>query len=271
MKSAAVDCHPTAIIHPEARLAEGVRIGPHAVIGEHVSLGRDTVVEASSVVDGYTTIGERNRIFPFASIGLDPQDLKYKGEASTLEIGSDNTFREFVTIHRGTELGGGRTVIGDSNLFMAYTHIAHDCIVGSCSIFGNAASLSGHVVVEDHATIGGFSGVHQFCRLGAYCFIGGGTVVTMDVLPFSLTVGNRARLYGINKIGLERRGFPRDRIAAIRKAFTVLQKSKLNVTQAVTRLEHEPVNDDVTMILNFIRSSKRGVVIKRGRERSEPG
>jgi UDP-N-acetylglucosamine acyltransferase len=271
MKSVAVDCHPSAIVHPSARLAEGVRVGPHAVIGEHVSLGRDTVVEASSVVDGFTTIGERNRIFPFASVGLDPQDLKYKGEESTLEIGNDNVFREFVTIHRGTALGGGRTVIGDSNLFMAYTHIAHDCIVGDFCIFGNAASLAGHVMVYDHATIGGYGGVHQYCRLGAYSFVGGGSVATKDVLPFSMTVGNRARLYGINAVGLTRRGFPHERVSVIRRAFRVLQQSKLNVSGAVERLEqeNETDNEDVRMLVDFIRSSKRGVIVKRARDRHD--
>jgi UDP-N-acetylglucosamine acyltransferase len=195
-----------------------------------VSLGPGTVVEASSVIEGYTTIGARNRIFPFASIGLEPQDLKFKGERSTLEIGDDNIIREFVTFHRGTALGGGRTVIGSKNLFMAYTHIAHDCIVGSNSIFGNAATLGGHVEVNDNANIGAYSGVHQFCRLGAYSFVGGYSVITMDVLPFSRTVGNRARLYGINTVGLQRREFSRERIAAIRQVFRVLQQSKLTLS-----------------------------------------
>lgn len=271
MKSIAVDCHPTAVVHPGASLAEGVQIGPHAVVGEHVSLGRDTVVGANSVLDGFTTLGERNRIFPFASIGLDPQDLKYHGEKSTLEIGNDNVFREFVTIHRGTELGGGRTFIGNSNLLMAYTHIAHDCIVGNYSIFGNAATLGGHVVVEDHATIGGGSGVHQFCRVGAYSFIGGYSAVTMDVLPFSRTVGNRACLYGINTIGLQRRDFAPERVAALRSAFRVLQQSGLNLSQALAKLEEEPVNDDLRLVLDFVRSSKRGVIVKRGRDRSDQG
>lgn len=269
MKAATVECHPTAVIHPGAELADGVRIGPYAVIGENVSLGPGTVVDANSVIDGYTRMGERNRVFPFASIGLEPQDLKFKGENSTLEIGDDNIFREFVTIHRGTELGGGRTVIGSSNLFMAYTHIAHDCIVGNFTIFANAASLAGHVIVHDHATIGGYSGVHQYCRLGAYSFIGGYTVVTKDVLPFSKTVGNRARLYGVNAIGLERRNFSRQRIAAIRSAFRILQQSKLNVSQALARLQEEPVNEDVRLLADFIRSSTRGVVIKRASERAE--
>ena len=229
MRAATVECHPTAIVHPGARLADGVRIGPYAVIGEHLTIGRDSVVEANAVVDGYTTMGERCRVFPFASIGLEPQDLKFRGERSTLEIGNDNVFREFVTVHRGTAGGGGRTVIGNSNLVMAYSHIAHDCIIGSFTVFANGATLAGHVLVEDHATIGAYSGVHQFCRVGTYAFVGGYTVVTQDVLPFSRTVGNRARLYGINTVGLVRRQFTRDRIANLRHAFRILQQSKLNV------------------------------------------
>ena len=272
MKAAAIDCHPTAVVHEGARLAEGVRIGPNCVIGENVSIGRDTVVEPNTVVTGYTTIGERNRIFSFASIGFEPQDLKFKGEVSTLEIGDDNTFREFVTIHRGTALGGGRTVIGNGNLFMAYTHIAHDCIVGNSIIFANAATLAGHVIVEDHSTIGAYSGVHQFCRVGIYAFIGGYTVATKDVLPFSKTVGNRALLYGINTIGLERRGFTKDRIEAVRAAFRVLMHPSMNVSQAVDRLSASAENGaspDVLTLVEFIRSSKRGVIVKRGKDEND--
>jgi UDP-N-acetylglucosamine acyltransferase len=269
MKTATIDCHPTAVVHEGARIAEGVRIGPNCVIGEHVAIGRDTVVEPNTVITGYTTIGERNRIFSFASIGFEPQDLKFKGEHSTLEIGDDNVFREFVTIHRGTALGGGRTVIGNGSLFMAYTHIAHDCIVGNSTIFGNAATLAGHVLVEDHASIGAYSGVHQFCRVGTYAFIGGYTVATKDVLPFSKTVGNRALLYGVNTIGLERRGFSRERIEAIRGAFRVLMNPCKNVSQAVAELDgssKDAENEDVRTLIDFIRSSKRGVVVKRGKD-----
>ncbi|MGH9321100.1 MAG: acyl-ACP--UDP-N-acetylglucosamine O-acyltransferase [Vicinamibacteria bacterium] len=269
MKTVAVECHPTAVIHEGARLAEGVRIGPYCVVGERVSIGRDTVVEANAVITGYTTMGERNRIFSFASIGFEPQDLKFRGEVSTLEIGDDNIFREFVTIHRGTALGGGRTLIGNGNLFMNYTHIAHDCIVGNSIIFANAATLAGHVTIEDHARIGAYSGVHQFCRVGIDAFIGGYTVATKDVLPFSKTVGNRARLYGVNTIGLERRGFSRERIEAIRAAFRVLQHPCLNVSQAVSELSADLSNPDVTTIVEFIRSSKRGVVVKRGKEEND--
>lgn len=266
MKTATVDCHPTAVIHEGAQLDEGVRVGPYCVIGEHVQLGRETVVEASAVIDGYTRIGERCRIFPFSSIGLEPQDLKFKGEVSTLEIGNDNVFREFVTVHRGTALGGSRTRIGNDNLFMAYTHIAHDCIIGNSTIFGNAATLGGHVSVDDHATVSAFSGVHQFCRVGEYAFVGGYTVVTKDVLPFSKTVGNRACLYGVNSVGLERRDFPRERVEKIRWAFRVLQQSNLNVSQAIDKLQESQDDQDVRTIVDFVKSSERGVIVKRGRE-----
>jgi len=266
MKTATVDCHPTAVIHEGARLDDGVRVGPYCVIGEHVELGRGTVVEASAVIDGYTRIGERCRIFPFSSIGLEPQDLKFKGEVSTLEVGNDNVFREFVTVHRGTALGGSRTRIGNDNLFMAYTHIAHDCIIGNSTIFGNGATLGGHVSIDDHATVSAFSGVHQFCRVGQYAFVGGYTVVTKDVLPFSKTVGNRACLYGANSIGLERRDFPRERVEKIRWAFRVLQQSNLNVSQAIDTLQESQDDQDVRTIIDFVKSSERGVIVKRGRE-----
>jgi len=268
VKSATVDCHESAVVHDGARLGEGVRVGPHCVIGENVELGPDTVVQASTVIDGNTKIGARCRIFPFASIGLEPQDLKFKGEPTSLTIGDDNVFREFVTIHRGTALGGGTTKIGDGNLFMAYTHVAHDCVIGSHTIFGNGAALGGHVVVEDHATISAYSGVHQFCRIGAYAFTGAYTVVPKDVLPFSRTVGNRACLYGANAIGLERRGFDKKRIEDIRAAFRVLQQQNLNVGQALQKLEEDDfgASSDVRMLVEFVRSSERGVIVKRARE-----
>lgn len=266
MKTAAIDCHPSAVVHEGARIGEGVRIGAYTVIEEEVTIGRDTVVGPHVVISKFTTIGERNRIYQFASVGAPPQDLKFQGERSTLEIGDDNCFREFVTIHRGTALGGGRTVIGNGNLFMAYTHVAHDCTLGSSIICGNAATLGGHVLVEDHAIVSASSGVHQFCRVGTYAFIGGYSVVTKDVLPFSKTVGNRARLYGVNTIGLERRGFSRERIEAIRSAYRVLMHPCLNVSQALEQLGESPENEDLRTLVDFIRSSTRGVVVKRGRD-----
>jgi UDP-N-acetylglucosamine acyltransferase len=268
VKAATVDCHPSAIVHESARLEDGVRIGPCSVIGDNVEIGRDTVIEANAVIAGPTRIGERCRVFPFSSIGLEPQDLKYKGEDSTLEIGDDNVFREFVTVHRGTALGAGRTVIGNGNLFMAYAHIAHDCLIGNSTIFSNAAALGGHVRVDDHATVSAYSGVHQFCRIGTYAFVGAYTVVTKDVLPFSKTVGNRARLYGVNTIGLERRGFSRERVEKIRAAFRVIQQSNLNVSQAIEKLSERDDNDDVRTLIEFVKTSERGVVVRRGRDES---
>ena len=198
---------PTAVVHPAARIGAGTKVEPHAVIGEHVKIGRNCRIGASAVIGGFTEIGDENEIFPMASIGLIPQDLKFGGEQTRVVIGHRNVIREFVTIHRGTAGGGGVTSIGDHNLFMAYTHIAHDCHVGDYTIFANAATLAGHVKVEDHATVGAFSGVHQFCRVGQYAFIGGYSVVTKDALPYAKTVGNRARIYGLNTIGLVRRKF----------------------------------------------------------------
>lgn len=267
MRSVAVECHPTAVVHPRASLSDGVRIGPYAVIGESVRIGRDTVIDSNVVIDGYTTVGERCRIFPFASIGLEPQDLKFRGEITTLDIGDDNVFREFTTVHRGTELGGAKTLIGDHNLFMNYSHIAHDCIIGSHAIFANAATLAGHVEIEDYAQVGAHSGVHQFCRVGKYAFIGGYTVATKDVLPFSKTVGNRARLYGPNTIGLERRGFSRERIERLKASYRILQQSGLNVSQAVSCLREQlPDSEDAQILIQFIERSKRGVIVKRGND-----
>ncbi len=201
---------PTAKVLPGASIGDGTVVGPHAVVGEHVRIGRNCEVGASCVIEGWTEIGDGNRISPFVSIGLAPQDLKYRGEPTRVVIGRDNLIREFVTVHRGTAGGGGVTTIGDRNLLMAYSHVAHDCHVGSDTIFGNGATLGGHVHVEDFATVSAMSGVHQFCRVGRHAFIGAASAVTRDALPFARTVGNRARIYGLNVIGLVRRGGPAD-------------------------------------------------------------
>jgi len=260
---APADVDATARVDPRARLEPGVRVGPYAVIGPEVRIGTGTIVEAHAVVDGDTVIGRDNHLYPFCSVGLAPQDLKYHGEHTRLVIGDKNRIREFVTINRGTGLGGGLTSIGSGNLFMAYAHVAHDCYVGSHTIFANGATLAGHVDVADHATIGASSAVHQFCRVGTYSFLGGYTVATKDVLPYSKTVGNRARIYGVNTLGLQRRGFTADAIAAIRHAYRVLLQSRLNTTEALARLEAEEMTPEVRVIVEFIRSSKRGVVLKR--------
>ena len=264
-----VDAHPTAIVHPGARIGAGTVIGPYAVVGEHVRIGRDCRIGASAVVDGWTEIGDGNQIFPFASVGLIPQDLKFKGEPTRLVIGNRNVIREFVTIHRGTAGGGGVTEVGDDNVFMAYAHVAHDCHVGNHTIFGNAATLGGHVTVEDYATISAFSGVHQFCRVGKYAFIGGFSVITKDALPFAKTVGNRARIYGLNTIGLVRRKFSPDSVAKLRRAYRYLLHS--NTSRALAQIERDPTLtcEEVQYVVDFIRTSSRGVGLRRPSRRLE--
>ena len=254
---------PTAVVQPGARIGAGTRVGPHVVIGEHVTIGRNCNIGASTVIDGFTDIGDENEIFPMTSIGLIPQDLKFGGEPTRLVIGDRNVIREFVTIHRGTAGGGGLTQIGDRNLFMAYTHIAHDCHVGNDSIFANAATLAGHVHVGDYATIGAFSGVHQFCRVGRYAFIGGYSVVTKDAMPFAKTVGNRARFYGLNTIGLVRRKFSPDSIEKLRRAYRILLHA--NTSRALAQIELDPSLEceEVSYVVEFIKSSHRGVGLRR--------
>ena len=264
-----VTVDPSAIVHPGAFIGAGTVIGPHAVVGEHVRIGRDCRIGASTVIDGLTTIGDGNEIFPMASIGLIPQDLKFGGEATRLTIGNRNVIREFVTIHRGTAGGGGLTEIGDHNLFMAYTHIAHDCHVGNETIFANAATLAGHVLVEDYAKVGAFCGVHQFCRVGRHAFIGGYSVVTKDALPFAKTVGNRARIYGLNTIGLVRRKFSADSITKLRRAYRHLLHS--NTSRALAQIERDPSLKcaEVQYVVDFIRTSSRGVGLRRPSRRLE--
>jgi UDP-N-acetylglucosamine acyltransferase len=260
---------PTAVVHAGAQIGDGTVVEPYAVIGEHVRIGRGCRIGASSVIDGHTEIGDGNQIFPFVSIGLIPQDLKFGGEPTRLRIGHRNVIREFVTIHRGTAGGGGITEIGDHNLLMAYTHIAHDCHVGSQTIFANAATLAGHVLVEDYATVGAFSGVHQFCRVGRHAFIGGYSVVTKDALPFAKTVGNRARIYGLNTIGLERRHFARESIAKLRRAYRHLLHS--NTSRALAQIEADRTLrcEEVDYLVNFIKTSSRGVSLRRPSRRLE--
>jgi UDP-N-acetylglucosamine acyltransferase len=258
------DVDPTARVAPQAVLGPGVKVGPYAVVGPLVRIGAGTVVDSHVVIDGDTEIGADNRLFPFSSVGLPPQDQKYRGEHTRLVMGSRNVVREFVTLHAGTAGGGGVTRIGSDNLFMAYAHVAHDCVVGNHTIFANGATLAGHVKVADFATIGAFSGVHQFCRVGAHAFVGGYTVATKDVLPYSKTVGNRACIYGVNTIGLTRRGFSLETIAAIRHAFRILLQSRLNTSEAVARLEAEgSSSSEVQGLVEFIRSAQRGVILKR--------
>jgi UDP-N-acetylglucosamine acyltransferase len=268
-----VSVDAAAHVHPNAVVGAGTVIGPNAVVGPNVVLGKRCKVGATAVIDGHTTIGDESEIYPFASIGLPPQDLKYKGEPTTLEIGRQNIFRECVTIHRGTAGGGGHTTIGDRNLFMGYVHVAHDCHVGSNTIFGPHATLGGHVTVEDFANISAGSAVHQFCRVGCHAFIGGYSVVTKDALPFARTVGSRpARIFGANTIGLVRRGFAKDTVVKVKRAFRYLLQSKLNTSQALAQIEHDPslACPEVSYLVQFIRSAPRGVILRRGRKAEDP-
>jgi UDP-N-acetylglucosamine acyltransferase len=253
--------HPTAIIDPGAEIGKDVQIGPYCRIGSRVTLGERCILDSHVVIEGPSTIGSGNRFFPFCSIGAQPQDLKYHGEDTFLTIGSDNTFREYVNVHRGTAGGGGHTRIGDHNFLMVAAHVAHDCTLGSHIIMANAATLAGHVTIGDHATIGAYSGVHQFCRVGAYGYVGGYSVVTKDVLPYSKTVSERnTHAYGANAIGLERKGFNAGQIQNINAAFRLLLRSKLNTAQAVEAIRRQGESPEVKLILDFIESSNRGVI-----------
>ncbi|MGH9459068.1 MAG: acyl-ACP--UDP-N-acetylglucosamine O-acyltransferase [Thermoanaerobaculia bacterium] len=256
------EIHPTAIVSSEAALASEVVVGPYAIVEAAVTIGAGTVVGPHVRIEGPTTIGERNRFAGHSSIGSPPQDLKFKGEHTELRIGNDNVFREFVTLNRGTVGGGGLTTIGSRNFMMAYAHVAHDCHVGDDTIFANAATLAGHVEVGDFATIGAFSAVHQFCRVGDHAFMGGFTVATQDVLPFVKTVGNRpAKTYGVNTIGLERKGFSKDTIEALQKAYRILVRSRLRLEDALARIEADlPYYPEARYMVEFIRGSQRGIV-----------
>ncbi len=255
------ELHPTAIVDRGAELGEDVVVGPYAVIGAAVQVGDGTKVGAHATIYGETVLGRANRVFPHAAIGFDPQDLKYKGESSRLVIGDRNQFREFCTINRGTKFGGGETRIGDHNLFMTQSHVGHDSRVGSRTVFTNAATLAGHVVVEDDATIGAFSAVHQFCRVGRHAYIGGYTVITMDALPFCITVGIKPVCMGVNRIGLERKGKSAEDIGAIERAVRVLTRSRRNKTQALEELDTEHAGHaDVDALIAFIRGSARGFI-----------
>src|SRR6202163_2096386 len=255
------EIHPQAVVSASARLGAQVKIGAYAIVGEHVTLGDGCSVDAHAVIQGPSTIGRRNVFHPFCSIGGDPQDLKFHGEQTELIVGDANTFREYVTVNRGTVGGGGKTTIGNGSLFMAYSHIAHDCQVGNEAIFANGATLAGHVAVEDFATIGAFSPVHQFCRIGRYAYIGASTVITQDVPPFSRVVTERTtQCFGVNAIGLERRGFPDERIRSLESAYRLLLRSKLNTTQALEQMRATLNGSaDVAELIAFIESAERGV------------
>lgn len=251
-----------AVCAPGAVIPESCTIGPFCTIGPDVVLGEDCELVSHVVLDGLLRAGARNRFFPFACVGVAPQDLKYRGEPTGVILGDDNTIRESVTISRGTEGGGGSTRIGGHCLIMAYTHIGHDSIIGNHCILANGATLAGHVIVEDYATVGALCPVHQFCRIGQYAYVGGGTTITQDVLPFSLTSAVRdVHAFSINKVGLERRGFDRPRLRALHHAFRLLQAAKLNTSQAVAQLREEGIDSsDVAYLVEFIDASERGII-----------
>jgi UDP-N-acetylglucosamine acyltransferase len=254
--------HPTAIVDPRACIAESAEIGPYSIVGADVKIGAGTRVVAHVVMEGPLEIGEENTFFPYSSVGLAPQDLKYHGERSETRIGHRNKIREFVTIHRGTEGGGMITSIGDDNLLMAYVHVAHDAHVGSHAVLSNAATLGGHVTVGDWAWVGASTGVHQFCRIGKHAIVGGYSVITRDVLPYSNTVTAReAKVFGENATGLKRRGYSPEVIDGLHKAFRLLTNSGLNTTQALERIaaEIEP-SAEVTELVEFIRTGERGFI-----------
>ncbi len=252
--------HATAIVHPGAKIADGVEIGPYAVIGEHVSLGEGTTVGPHAVIEGWTEIGRDNRIFQFASVGAAPQDLKFHGEKSFLRIGDRNMVREFVTLHRGTESGGGVTVIGSDNLFMAYSHVAHDCVVGNRVILANGATLAGHVQVDDFAILGGLSAVHQFTRVGAHVMVSGGSMVAQDIPPYTIAQGDRAKTVGLNLVGLKRRGFSEEAMRSIKQAYKIIFRSGLRQEEALQKIAAELVaGPELAVFVDFIKNSQRGV------------
>jgi UDP-N-acetylglucosamine acyltransferase len=253
--------HPTSVVSSSARVGDDCHIGPFCKLGDEVRLDEGVRLDSHVVIDGKTTIGSGTRIYPFVSIGLAPQDLKYGGEPTAVEIGERNHLREFVTVHRGTAGGGGVTRIGNDNLLMAQAHVAHDCQLGSNIIMANAATLAGHVAIADRASVGAYSGVHQFCRVGYEAFIGGYSVVVKDAPPFAIIQGNHAKCYGLNRIGLKRRGYSKETIERLGHAYHLYLSSKLNTTQAIERIREEITDcPEVVLLIEFIESSKRGVV-----------
>ncbi|MEW6516063.1 MAG: acyl-ACP--UDP-N-acetylglucosamine O-acyltransferase [candidate division FCPU426 bacterium] len=250
--------HPAAIVHPHARLGEGVVVGPGALIGEHVVIGERTQVGPYAVIDGWTAIGADCRIFTGAILGTECQDLKYRGERSYLRVGDRNIIREYVTMNRATGEDKA-TVIGSDNLFMAYCHVAHNCTIGNHNILANAIGMAGHVTIMDHANIGGLDTIHQGVRIGSYAMIGGGSRVPKDIPPYILCGGSPLRIAGINRVGLERKGFSPERLAVVERAYRILYRSKLNITQALERLEAEPPEPEIALLVAFIKASDRGI------------
>lgn len=256
-----MNIHPSAVVSPHAELASGVQIGPYSVIGDHVTIGKDTVIESHVVIDGHTQLGERNRIYPFVSIGSPPQDIGYRGEDTRLFMGDDNIIREYATINRATTKEEWKTVVGNENYVMAYAHIAHDCVLGNNVIMSNVATLGGHISVGDHAILGGMVAVHQFVRIGPYAFIGGKAGVDRDVPPFMITAGSRAKLYGINGRGLRRLGFSQDTLEGLKKAYRIIWRDNKRMSEGVKQVKREMKSfPELELLLNFIEGSKRGIL-----------
>ena len=259
-----VQVDPRAVIHPSAELASGVQVGPFSVVGEGSKIGKNTIIGPHVVIDEWTSIGEDCHLFQFASVGAPPQDIGYKNEPTKTIIGDRNVIREFVTIHRGTIKDKGKTVIGHDNLLMNYVHIAHDCTVGSNLIMANNATLAGHVTIEDHAIVGGLVAVHQHVNIGAYCIIGGASAVSKDIPPYVMAVGNRAHVYGLNRVGIKRHGFKSSELDDIKRAYHILFKSSLRLGEAVEKLKEElPNSVHAKRFLEFIENSKRGIARER--------
>lgn len=252
--------HSTAVVDPHAELASDVEIGPYVVVGAHVKIAEGTKIQSHAVIDGITTIGRNNVIFPFATVGTIPQDLKYRGEPSELVIGNDNQIREFASLNPGTVGGGMITRVGNHNLLMMYCHIAHDCIVGNRNVIANGATLGGHVTIEDNVIVGGLVGIHQFVRIGSGAILGAGSMVAKDVPPFCNATGDRARLHGLNIEGMKRRGFDKAKIDAIHKAYRIVFRSKLKIPPALEKIRSElPALPEIEQFASFIAASDRGV------------
>lgn len=253
--------HPTAIISPNAKIGKNVSIGPYSIIGDQVEIGEDCWIGPHVVINGPCILGKQNKVFQFASIGEAPQDKKFAGENTRLVVGDRNVFRECCTIHRGTIQDNGVTQIGDDNLFMAYVHVAHDCVVGNHTILANNATLAGHVTVGDYAILGGFTGVHQFCKVGAHCFAGVGSVVVKDILPYVTVAGQNAVVHGLNSEGLKRRGFTPEQLANIKQAYKIIFRQGLTIEKALVALNEISASaDEIQVLIDFIHQSTRGIV-----------
>jgi UDP-N-acetylglucosamine acyltransferase len=255
------EIHPTAVLSPHAEIAEGVKIGPYSMIGDHVTIGRDTEIGAHVVIEGHTQIGESNKIYPFTCIGTPPQDVGYRGEDTRLIIGDKNIIREYATIHRATTKQDWITAVGNSNYIMAYAHVAHDCILGNHVIMSNVATLGGHITIGDHAILGGLVAVHQFVRIGPHAFLGGKSGVDRDVPPFMITAGERAKLYGINRLGLRRFGFSQEVIEGLKSAYRIIWKESKSLREGIEKVRREVSPfPELEVLLEFLDGSKRGIL-----------